>query len=100
MKDFVAYIGKALVEHPEAVEVREVRGSETIVLELRTHPDDTGRVIGRNGRTIHAIRILLAATGTKIGKRFTLDVVSEAAQPQQDSRGRLHVAETTRRQRT
>lgn len=81
MKDLVAYIAKALVDHPEAVEVREVRGSETIVLELRTHPDDTGRVIGRNGRTVHALRTLLAAGGTKIGKRFTLDVLSEDPAP-------------------
>lgn len=77
MKELVENIAKALVDHPEDVEVRAVEGSQVTVLELRTHPGDLGKVIGRDGRTAKAIRTLLGAGGMKLHKRFTLDIVEE-----------------------
>jgi uncharacterized protein len=77
MKELVENIAKALVDHPEDVDVRAVEGSQVTVLELRTHPGDLGKVIGRDGRTAKAIRTLLGAGGMKLHKRFTLDIVEE-----------------------
>jgi len=54
-----------------------VEGSQATVLELRTHPDDLGKVIGREGRTAKAIRTLLAACGMKLRRRFTLEIIEE-----------------------
>lgn len=82
MRQLVEQIARTLVDYPDDVKVTETQEIDTIVLELRTHPDDTGRVIGRNGRTVRAIRTLLAAGGSKLGKRFTLNVLSEeSSQP-------------------
>ena len=77
MKELVESIAKALVDHPEDVDVRAVEGSQVTVLELRTNPVDLGKVIGRDGRTAKAIRTLLGAGGMKLHKRFTLDIVEE-----------------------
>jgi uncharacterized protein len=63
------------VDHPEGVQVREVEGSHVVVLELKTHPDDLGKVIGRQGRTAEAIRTLLGAARAKLHKRFTLEIL-------------------------
>jgi uncharacterized protein len=79
MKQLVESIARALVDHPEAVHVEVVEGSEVIVLELRTHPSDLGKVIGRDGRTAKAIRTLLGAAGMKLHKRFKLEIVEEQA---------------------
>lgn len=77
MKQLVEAIAKALVDYPEAVEVTAIAGSETTVLELRAHPDDLGKVIGRAGRTANAIRTLLGAMGMKLHKRFRLEILEE-----------------------
>ena len=75
MKELVENIAKALVDHPDAVEVTAVEGSQVTVLELRTDPEDLGKVIGKQGRTAKAIRTILGATGMKLHKRFTLEIV-------------------------
>jgi len=77
MKELVEKIAKALVERPEQVHIVAVSGSEVTILELRTHPDDLGRVIGREGRTANAIRTLLGAGGVKLRKRFRLEIVGQ-----------------------
>jgi uncharacterized protein len=77
MKDLVESIARALVDYPEGVEVKAVEGSQVTVLELRTHPSDLGKVIGRDGRTAKAIRTLLGAMGMKLHKRFTLEIIEE-----------------------
>jgi len=77
MKELVEAIARALVDHPEAVEVKSVDGSQVIVLELRVHPDDLGKVIGRQGRTSKAIRTLLGAGGMKLHKRYTLEILED-----------------------
>ncbi len=62
---------------PEGVQVRAVEGSQVTVLELKTHPEDLGNVIGRQGRTAKAIRTLLGAAGVKLHKRFTLEILED-----------------------
>lgn len=75
MKELVEAIAKALVDHPEEVQVRVVEGEQVIVLELRVHPTDLGKVIGRQGRTAKSIRTILGAAGMKLKKRFTLEIL-------------------------
>ncbi|HUE55279.1 MAG TPA: KH domain-containing protein [Candidatus Udaeobacter sp.] len=77
MKELVEAIARALVDHPEAVEVRSVEGSQVMVLELRVHPEDLGKVIGRQGRTAKAIRTILGAGGMKLRKRYTLEILED-----------------------
>jgi uncharacterized protein len=75
MRELVTDIAKALVDHPEDVQVRAVEGEQVTVLELRVAPDDLGKVIGRQGRTAKSIRTLLGAAGMKLKKRFTLEIL-------------------------
>lgn len=75
MKELVEHIAKALVDHPDDVKVDTVDGPQTTVVELRVHPEDLGKVIGRQGRTAKAMRTLLGASGMKLHKRFTLEIV-------------------------
>jgi len=75
MKELVAAIARALVDHPDDVQVRAVDGEQVTVLELRVHPEDIGKVIGRQGRTAKAIRTLLGAAGMKMQKRYTLEIL-------------------------
>ena len=75
MKDLVIEIAKALVDIPDEVNVREVEGEQTTVLELRVAPSDLGKVIGKQGRTARSIRTLLGAAGMKLNRRFTLEIL-------------------------
>ncbi len=75
MKAFVEWVAQKLVDHPDAVEVREVDGPNSIVVEVRVAPDDLGKVIGRGGRVIKAIRTLARAAATRSGKRVTVEIV-------------------------
>ncbi len=77
MKELVEAIARALVDHPDDVQVTSVDGSQVTVLELRVHPEDLGKVIGRQGRTAKAIRTLLGASGMKVRKRFTLEILED-----------------------
>lgn len=75
MRDLVAFIAKALVDKPDEVEVTEVEGSHTSVLELRVAKDDLGKVIGKQGRTARAMRTVLSAVAAKADKRAVLEIV-------------------------
>lgn len=75
MKEAVEKIVSRLVDDKEAVEVSEESSDRAVVIKLRVAPIDMGRIIGREGRTIKAIRSLLFAAGQKRGKRFVLDIV-------------------------
>jgi len=75
MKEAVEKIVKGLVGQPEAVEVSEVADGKTVRIEVRVGEGDMGRLIGREGRTVKAIRSLLFYAGQKQGKRFQLDIV-------------------------
>ena len=75
MRQLVESIAKALVDHPDDVKVNAVDGEQVTVLELRVHPEDLGKVIGRQGRTAKSIRTLLGAAGMKLKKRFPLEIL-------------------------
>ena len=75
MKDLIKYIAQALVDHPEAVEVSEVEGEQTSVIELKVAKDDVGKIIGKQGRTAHAIRIILDAASAKVKKRSIFEII-------------------------
>ena len=75
MKELVEQIAKALVDQPDKVQVREVVGEQTTVLELRVATEDLGKVIGKEGKTDRAVRTLLAAAGMKVRKRFVLEIL-------------------------
>lgn len=70
-------IAKALVDHPEDVEVRSVEGQQVIVLELCVHPEDVGRVIGRHGRTAEALRTIFGAAGMKLQKHVMVEIIEK-----------------------
>lgn len=74
MKQFVLYITRALLDHPEDVSVTEVKGKQTSILELRCNPKDVGRLIGRSGKTISSLRVLLSNLASKQGRRAVLEV--------------------------
>lgn len=76
MREAVEMIVKALVNEPEAVEVREVEGERgAVTIEVRVAQADVGKVIGRQGSTIRAIRSVLHAAGMKHNRRFVLDIL-------------------------
>jgi uncharacterized protein len=75
MEDLLAYIAKGLVDHPEEVSVESFEEDGALVLELRVADDDTGKVIGRSGRTVQAIRTVMRACGAKQDRRVLVDVV-------------------------
>ncbi|MCS6884583.1 MAG: KH domain-containing protein [Acidobacteriota bacterium] len=75
IRDLVEAISKALVDNPDQVEVKEIEGEVTTVLELRVAAADLGKVIGKQGRTARAIRTLLGASGMKFKKRFVLEIL-------------------------
>jgi cold-inducible RNA-binding protein len=76
MKGLVKAIAKALVDNPDQVQVRMIEGEQVTLLELRVHPSDMGKVIGREGRMAKSIRTILAAAELKLGRRVTLEIVS------------------------
>ncbi len=75
MKELIEAIAKALVDNPDQVHVRAIEGEQVIVFELRVHPSDVGKVIGRQGRMAASIRTILGAAGMKLRKRITLEIL-------------------------
>ncbi len=75
MKELIEYIAKSLVDRPENVSVKETEGEKTTIIELRVAQEDLGKVIGKQGRTARAMRTILNAAGTKIGKRCVLEIL-------------------------
>lgn len=75
LADLVAFVAKALVDDPDAVEVKVVEDERAVVLELSVAPEDLGKVIGREGRTARAMRTLLAATSARQQKRAVLEIL-------------------------
>ena len=73
----VQHIAEALVDHTSEVEVREVQHGETTVLELRVHPDDRGKVIGRQGQTARALRTVVGVLATRASRRVVLNIVED-----------------------
>ncbi len=75
LKDLVEFMAKALVDDPEQVEVNEVVGEQTTVVELSVSKEDLGKVIGKQGRTAKSMRTILNAASTKLQKRSVLEIV-------------------------
>jgi len=75
MKELITIIAKSLVDKPDEVVLTELQGEKTTVFELRVAKEDLGKVIGKQGKTARAIRILLNATATKLKKRAVLEIV-------------------------
>ncbi len=75
MRDLVECIAKALVDNPEEVRVTEVKGAQTSVLELKVAREDLGKIIGKQGRTAHALRTIVNAASTKLRIRVVLEII-------------------------
>lgn len=74
MKALLLQLVRALADHPREVSVTEVAGSQTLICEVRCHSDDVGKIIGRNGRTIQALRVLVEALGMRRRQRVILEL--------------------------
>jgi hypothetical protein len=77
MKELVELIAQALVDQPDKVAVSQVDTEQTTVLELKVAPEDLGKVIGKQGRTARAIRIILGAAGMKLKHRYNLEIIEK-----------------------
>lgn len=75
MKELIGYIARALVDNPDQVQVNEIEGEQTSVIELKVAKEDLGKVIGKQGRTARAMRTILSAASTKIRKRSVLEII-------------------------
>lgn len=75
MRELIEYIAKSLVDRPEDVSVKETEGEKTTIVELRVAQEDMGKVIGKQGKTAMAMRTILNAAGTKMGKRCFLEIL-------------------------
>jgi len=77
VKELVELIAKSLVDNPDQVRVSQLDGEQSSVIELKVAQEDMGKVIGKQGRNAQAIRIILAAAGMKLKKRFSLEIIEK-----------------------
>jgi len=75
MKELIEFMARALVDNPDDVNVTEIIGEQSSVIELRVAREDLGKVIGKQGRTARAMRTILSAASTKLKKRAVLDII-------------------------
>ena len=75
MKDLILFLAKSLVENPDAVQVTETEGPESIIIELNVAPEDMGKVIGKQGRIAKAIRTVVKAAATKANAKVVVEIV-------------------------
>lgn len=75
MKELVLYIAKALVDNPDKVEVKEISGEKATVLELKVADGDRGKIIGKEGRIIKSIRVIINSASAKLDKRATVEII-------------------------
>ncbi len=75
MRELVEYLAKSLVDNPDQVDVQQVEGERSIILELRVAPEDVGKVIGKQGRIAKAIRIVVNAAAMKENKRVMVEII-------------------------
>jgi len=75
MKKLIKYIAQALVDNTDHVDVNEIRAQQTLILELRVAKEDTGKVIGKRGKTAQAMRTILSCISAKEQKRAILEIV-------------------------
>jgi len=77
MKEFVEYIVKNLVDYPDKVKINEVGGTHTLIIELAVEKSDIGKIIGKKGKTINAIRTLLMSVASRNGLRVNLEIIED-----------------------
>ncbi len=77
MKELVELIAKSLVDSPDQVSVSQLEGEQSTILELKVAQEDLGKVIGKQGRTAQAMRIILGASGMKLKRRFNLEIIEK-----------------------
>lgn len=77
MQELVELIAKSLVDSPDQVHVSMLEGEQTTILELKVAQEDLGKVIGKQGRTARAMRIILGAAGMKLKRRFNLEIIEK-----------------------
>jgi predicted RNA-binding protein YlqC (UPF0109 family) len=75
LRELIEYLGKALVDYPDQVHVKNIEGEQTTVIELKVAKEDLGKVIGKQGRTARAIRTILNGASTKLKKRTVLEII-------------------------
>ncbi len=75
MKELVEYLARNLVNHPDAVEVKETEGDTASILELKVAQDDLGRIIGKQGRTAKSIRTILNAAASRTNRKVVLEII-------------------------
>ena len=75
LRELIDYVSKALVDMPDSVEVSEIEGEQTTVIELKVDKSDLGKVIGKQGRTARALRTILNAASIKLKKRSVLEII-------------------------
>ncbi|HAK06599.1 MAG TPA: RNA-binding protein [Spartobacteria bacterium] len=75
MKEFLEFVIRQLVEFPDEVMISEIPSSKMTIFKLQLRQSDVGRIIGRNGQTIHAIRALLASSAARHGQRASLEII-------------------------
>ena len=78
MKELIEYIAKLLVDNPEEVSVTEIEGEQTSVIELKVAKEDIGKIIGKKGKNVQAMRTIINAASGKTRKRFVLELLEEA----------------------
>jgi predicted RNA-binding protein YlqC (UPF0109 family) len=76
------YIVRSLVDHPENVQIAMITNPESTVFRVYGHPSDVTELMGRGGQTERALRLILGASGVKLGLRFTLEIIPQACKPQ------------------
>ncbi len=77
-RDLVEFVAKSLVDQPEAVQVREVASNQVVTIQLRVAPDDVGKIIGKHGRIVKALRTLLKAAAVQSQQRVMVEIVHES----------------------
>jgi predicted RNA-binding protein YlqC (UPF0109 family) len=77
IKELIDYIARSLVDNVDNIEINEIAGTQTNVIELKVAKEDIGKVIGRNGRTADAIRTILNCGAAKLNKRYILHIIDE-----------------------
>ena len=77
MKELVESIAKALVDNPDKIQDSQIDGEQSSIIELKVAPEDVGKIIGKQGGNVQAIRVILGAAGMKLKKRFTLEIIDK-----------------------
>jgi hypothetical protein len=77
VKGLVELIAKSLVDNPDRVQVSQLDGEQSSIIELKVAPEDMGKIIGKQGRNVQAIRVILGAVGMKLKKRVNIEIVEK-----------------------